>query len=248
MGGENLKGLKVLFVEDDEVQRQELAGYLKRRVGKLYFASNGEEGLVKFRQCDPNLVLCDVRMPKMDGLKMVAELRKMDANIPILMLSALSDKETILSAVDLNITNYLIKPIELNKLEKALEQIAFEFERDNRGTSDHLNGELLDALKRLVIKYIKAESGKGPEDIRIRVTNRQVEIDIFGALTTLEKNMIKNENNVNMVNYLRNQFYSDRSEDLSCLISDHFDFKVNLLSFTTDSKLDVTYLCFNKVL
>ena len=68
----HLKFLRVLFVEDDEMQRQELSDYLKRRVGKIYFAKNGEEGLEKYKQCAPNIVICDIRMPKMDGLKMVS--------------------------------------------------------------------------------------------------------------------------------------------------------------------------------
>ncbi len=238
----HLKFLKVLFVEDDEMQRQELSDYLKRRVGKIYFAKNGEEGLEKYKQCAPNIVICDIRMPKMDGLKMVSILRTWSSTIPIIMLTALSDKESILAAVDLGITNYLIKPVDLNKLEKHLDQAAKEIIKREDSMQNNLSGEGLDQLKRNLIKYIKAEMGKGPNEVNIKHNNHQMLITVFGAMTLMERNLMKNERNINMVNYLRNQLYSDNQMCFCKMVEETLNIAVKWVSCSTDCLLDETLL------
>lgn len=238
----HLKFLKVLFVEDDEMQRQELSDYLKRRVGKIYFAKNGEEGLEKYKQCAPNIVICDIRMPKMDGLKMVRILRSWAPLIPIIMLTALSDKESILAAVDLNITNYLIKPVDLNKLDEYLDQAAKEIVKRENHMQNSFSGEGLDLLKRNLIKLIKLETGKGPNEVNLKHNNQHLTITFFGAMTLMEKNLMKVEKNINMINYLRDQLYSDNQILICKMIEDELDITVKWESCSTDCLVDETRL------
>ncbi len=239
---ETMKILKVLFIEDDEIQQNELADYLKRRVGKIYFASNGEEGLEKYRLCNPNLILCDVRMPKMDGITMLAKLRKIDSSIPVLMLSALSDKDIILSAVDLNITNYLVKPVDLAKLESIMKQIALEIRTTTFNNSP--KGEQLDSLKRDIIKFIKSETGKGPDEVKIKVENGNIVISIFGSMTVFEKGLMRNERNVSMINYLRTQFFVEREIELCRIICEEIGVSTQISKFHSDCLNDEVILNF----
>lgn len=241
-----LKTLKLLFVEDDEVQRNELASFLKRRVDKLYLASNGEEGLEKFRQFQPNAIICDLRMPKIDGLEMAAKIRKTNRVIPIIVLTALSDKETILSSVDLNITNYLIKPVDIKKLVVVLEETAKSLKDIGAiDENDFFDREKLNVLKNEITKYIKIETGKGPNEIRLLVKDGLLEIRVLGALTNYEKSLLKLEKNLNLVNYNRDVFYQDRTLLLEDKINEIIGCKVRLIKVKTNCEYDETTLVFS---
>jgi len=241
-----LKTLKLLYVEDDEVQRNELASFLKRRVDKLYLASNGEEGLEKFRQFQPNAIICDLRMPKVDGLEMAAKIRKANRVVPIIVLTALSDKETILSSVDLNITNYLIKPVDIKKLIGVLTETAQSLK--DIGVVDEkerYDREKLNVVKNEVTKFIKTETGKGPNEIRLLIKDNYLEIRILGALTTYEKSLLKLEKNLNLVNYNRDVFYQDRTGFFESKIEEILGQKIETVKVKTNCEFDETVLRFN---
>ena len=70
MNSEILRELTLLYVEDEEEIREQLSRFLRRRVGTLYTAANGKEGLEMFRQHQPDLVITDIEMPIMNGLEM----------------------------------------------------------------------------------------------------------------------------------------------------------------------------------
>lgn len=241
-----LKTLKLLYVEDDEVQRNELASFLKRRVDKLYLASNGEEGLEKFRQFQPNAIICDLRMPKIDGLEMAAKIRKINRVVPIIVLTALSDKETILSSVNLNITNYLIKPVDIKKLVVVLEETAKSLKDIGAiDENDFYDRERLNALKNEITKYIKTETGKGPNEIRLLVKDGLLEIRVLGALTNYEKSLLKLEKNLNLVNYNRDIFYQDRTLLFESRIKEIIGHEVSTIKVKTNCESDETILLFS---
>ena len=97
-----------------------LGGFFKT----LLVADNGATGLAQF-SCQPvHLVIADLRMPVMDGMVMAAEIRKLDAKIPILVTSAYAETDDLLGAVRLHFTDYLIKPTSWDKLKAALEKCA----------------------------------------------------------------------------------------------------------------------------
>ncbi|MFA6196843.1 MAG: response regulator [Sulfurimonas sp.] len=115
------KELSILFVEDDETIRIELANFLKKQSFKnVVVAQNGEEGLKKYHEHKPDIILTDLRMPIMDGLEMSKEIKAIDANIPILLITSLFEKEVTEAAVDIGIDGYLFKPISLVRLEMIL--------------------------------------------------------------------------------------------------------------------------------
>jgi len=243
-----LKSLRLLYVEDDDVQRKELASFLKRRVHKLYVATQGEEGLEKFRQFEPDAILCDLRMPRMDGLEMAEKIRQLNRTIPIIILTALSDKETILSSVNLNIANYLIKPVDLKKLVEVLEETTRGL-RDigSVQTDDLIDREKLNMYKNEMTKFIKSETGKGPNDVRISIHEDQIKCHISGALTTYEKALITQDKNINLVNYNRDTFYSDRAEVLLEQIKNTLQMKCTLIESKTDAERDETVLLFKVI-
>ena len=117
-----LKELKVLFVED-EVNISKL---LKDALSDYFFsftvANDGIEGLEKFKKVEPDIIITDIMMPKLDGLEMTKEIREFNQNIPIIVLSAFSDKDKLMKAIDVGITKYFIKPFDP---EEVLEYLIF---------------------------------------------------------------------------------------------------------------------------
>ena len=118
---ENLKEQIVLFVEDEELAREKLAKYLSKLFKKVITASNGLDGFEKFQQSFKSdekidLIISDINMPIMDGLEMLEHIREIDLELPIVFTTARSEVEHILKAIDLNVSAYILKPIDTTVL------------------------------------------------------------------------------------------------------------------------------------
>ena len=116
MENDFLKELKILLVEDEG----NLAALLKNAIGDSFYsftiASNGKEGIEKFLKISPDLVITDIMMPEMTGLEMAKELKEINQNTPIIILSAFSDKDKLLNAIDVGVIKYFIKPFDPDEL------------------------------------------------------------------------------------------------------------------------------------
>lgn len=119
-----LKSKRILFVEDDFTTRLQMTHTLKMLFHKVYCAKDGEEAYNLYEDEQPDIILTDVRMPKKDGIKLTRQIRQIDYQIPIIMLTSFDDKNVLLNAANLAIDGYLIKPVEFMLLvEKLLQAI-----------------------------------------------------------------------------------------------------------------------------
>lgn len=113
-----------MFVEDDFTTRLQMTHTLKMLFHKVYCAKDGEEAYNLYEDEQPDIILTDVRMPKKDGIKLTRQIRQIDYQIPIIMLTSFDDKNVLLNAANLAIDGYLIKPVEFMLLvEKLLQAI-----------------------------------------------------------------------------------------------------------------------------
>lgn len=112
--------MRVLYVEDDPAIQTPLAKFLARRVKELILASDGLEGLEKFQQYQPDIIITDINMPRMHGFKMVSEIRKIAPTIPIIVTSAHNEKPFQHQANLFDINGYLVKPFDFEDLEMEL--------------------------------------------------------------------------------------------------------------------------------
>ena len=119
-----LSKLQILYAEDIDMIRDQLATILERRVGRVITAENGLVGVERFKEFNIDMVITDIRMPIMDGLTMIAEIRNIDDNVPIIVTTAHNDEEFFIKSIDLNIDAYLLKPINPNQLEKTINKLA----------------------------------------------------------------------------------------------------------------------------
>lgn len=120
------KELIILVVEDAIKTRESLINVLSERFSKVIGAQNGDEGLKKFKKFKPDLVITDIAMPIMDGLDMAREIKEISDDVPIVVLSAYSEKERLLRSIDIGIDKYLIKPVDIEELFKVLDCLVGE--------------------------------------------------------------------------------------------------------------------------
>jgi DNA-binding response OmpR family regulator len=101
----------ILIVEDEKPLSGVLANKLMKEGYDVVEAANGAEGLAKIKKEKPNLILLDIIMPKMDGMTMLKKLRdtSVGKNIPVIILTNLSDIDKADEAVKANVKDYLIK-------------------------------------------------------------------------------------------------------------------------------------------
>lgn len=130
------KKLKILFVEDDELTRKQFGKILNNIFTNIEIEANGLDGFLKFQekkfQNDSfDLIISDIDMPRINGVEMVSKIREIDSNIPIIFLTAKNSSEILLKAINLGISNFLTKPIDIDKLidtiRKSCEKLYFEY-------------------------------------------------------------------------------------------------------------------------
>jgi YesN/AraC family two-component response regulator len=124
MTKQKIYDLRVLYAEDDAVTREEISLFLKRRAKEVILAANGAEGLELYRRNSPDIIVTDIRMPVMDGLKMLRAIRQENRSIPIIVTSAYSDTAYMMEAIDLGSDQYVLKPVDTEKLSAAFEKCA----------------------------------------------------------------------------------------------------------------------------
>jgi len=126
MKDKKLKSLKILLVEDE----QEIAKLLKSAIGDNFhsflIANDGAEGFDIYLKTSPDIIITDIMMPNVSGLEMAKKIREENKNIPILVLSAFSEKEKLLSAIDISINKYFIKPYSPRDILKYISGIVDE--------------------------------------------------------------------------------------------------------------------------
>ena len=121
---EYMKDFTLLYVEDDVDIATELYEILSDYFPYLIMAHNGEEGLEKFKENDIDIVLTDIQMPQMDGLSMARCIKKINPDTPIIVSSAFDNPKYLKDAIQIGVSDYIIKPISIIDLLNSLEKIS----------------------------------------------------------------------------------------------------------------------------
>ena len=135
---------RVLVVDDEETIRTALARFLRGRGYEVEVAESGIAALVMLERQRFMLMVCDVRMPGMTGLEVVPEALQLDPDLAILMLSAVNDAPTATDALSHGAMDYLVKPIELVDLQRAVERCTHrrQLEIERRRVEEHIREEV----------------------------------------------------------------------------------------------------------
>jgi diguanylate cyclase (GGDEF)-like protein len=125
MDNQNKYSISILYVEDEHSIREGYAKALSRLCDKLYIAENGKDGLDLYKKYRPNIIVSDIKMPIMNGIEMVREIKKINPNeCCIIFTTAHSDNGYLFEALELQVSSYLLKPVQKNILKSKIENLS----------------------------------------------------------------------------------------------------------------------------
>lgn len=116
--------LKVLLIEDDPMVQEINKAFIEKVKGfkVISCASNGHEGMKQVRKLKPDLVVLDIFMPGLDGMKTLQQIRNEKIQVDVIVITAANDLDTIRSMLQNGAFDYIIKPFNFDRIKKALEK------------------------------------------------------------------------------------------------------------------------------
>jgi len=146
-----MNNLNLLYVEDDEETVESIDFFLKRHFKEIYLAQDGEQALSFFEEKDPDIIILDINIPKLNGIKLATKIREKNKKVPIIFLTAYSDKNNLLQAIHLHAFSYLIKPFKINELIETIDKCKKEL------LCEHTNPNLRKLSENLIWNKLKKE-------------------------------------------------------------------------------------------
>jgi DNA-binding NtrC family response regulator len=117
----------ILIIDDDPLIRKTLSTHLSRRDFEVHLAEAGEEGLVRYAECLPDLVILDIRLPDIDGLEALRKIKVRNKNACVVIMTAYDDMKTTVEAIKSGAYEYLVKPLDFVELDLTVEK-AFQMQ------------------------------------------------------------------------------------------------------------------------
>ncbi len=163
----------ILIIDDEKAIRKTLSEILSFEGYKIDEAADGEEGLKKFAEKIFDLVLCDIKMPKIDGIEFLEKARIINSDIPIIMISGHGNIETAVEAVKKGAFDFISKPPDLNRLLITLRNAT---EKQNLVAETKVLKRKVSKVQEMVGKSIQIQKIRetidkvAPTDARILIT------------------------------------------------------------------------------
>lgn len=118
-------GPKILMVDDELDACEVISYFLGRRGYDVITTNSAEEALSKLSTEKPELILLDILMPGMDGIECLRKIREINKEVPVIMVTCITNIDTAKQAMELGATDYLTKPLGYNALETAISTYLF---------------------------------------------------------------------------------------------------------------------------
>lgn len=118
--------MNILVVDDEEGARELFFTILSDEGYDITLANNGEEALGRFKTDAYDLVITDIKMPVMDGLQLLQEIRKAGSKTDVIMVTAYGEVESYLKAMSLGAAEYINKPIRIKELKRIVHKVLTE--------------------------------------------------------------------------------------------------------------------------
>jgi DNA-binding NtrC family response regulator len=112
----------ILVIDDDPLIGKTLLSHLSRKGLEVLLAENGEEGLQKYKEICPDLVLLDIRLPDKDGLEVLGKIKEKNKDACIIIMTAYDDMKTTVEAMKLGAFEYLVKPLDYIELDLTVDK------------------------------------------------------------------------------------------------------------------------------
>ncbi|NIO48207.1 MAG: response regulator [Candidatus Aminicenantes bacterium] len=112
----------VLVIDDDPLIRKTLSSYLSKKGYEALVSEDGEEGIQKYEERIPDLVILDIRLPDVDGLEVLGRIREKNPNASIIIMTAYDDMKTTIEAIKSGAFEYLVKPLDYVELDLTIDK------------------------------------------------------------------------------------------------------------------------------
>jgi len=119
-----LQKSSILLAEDEDSVRESFKKVLLLYVNEVYEAKDGVQALELYNKHSPDILITDIKMPKINGLELIKKIRLENSDIPIIVTSAYTDQDFLLESIKLSLIEYAIKPIKESKLNSMLKECA----------------------------------------------------------------------------------------------------------------------------
>jgi len=142
-------GASILVIEDDPIQRLAVVGILQRVGYRVLWAIDGEQGLEMARQSRPDLIVCDVVMPGMNGYQLVTALRQEAglSEVPVILLTTMTERAQVRVGMTSGADDYLAKPINAPELREAVASLLARRKARREDIVDEIKDKFLAALE-----------------------------------------------------------------------------------------------------
>lgn len=144
--------IKLLIVDDEEITREGLKRFIpwsELGVDQIFEAEDGLVALEIFEVECPDIILCDVRMPRMDGIQFAEKIREKSSDCKIIFLSGFSDKEYLKAAIKIGAVDYIEKPVVIKEIIAVVEKVVFEYKEEKKKLQEVLNIPRVQSLNEL---------------------------------------------------------------------------------------------------
>jgi len=142
-----LKNITVLYAEDDLLIQKEFSSFLEKFVKKLHIANDGVEALEIYKKHKPDIVISDITMPKKNGIQLSRNIKEIDPDIPIVIISAHNNSEYLIEAIEVGISKFVLKPIDMNDVMSIL----LEYAKNITSSKENANiNNILEQYKEIV--------------------------------------------------------------------------------------------------
>lgn len=229
----------ILYVEDEQSAREELSEFLKYFCKKLYVAKDGQEGLELYKKYDPEIIVTDIKMPKMNGIEMAKAIFAINQETHIIFTTAFTEIEYLQQAIEIHTDGYVIKPINLEILDDILKKV-IKLQNIQHQLNDKIEQEL---KKKAELETILATTADGIAivdlDLNYLYVNNAYEKMIEYTLQELREKKVLDINYINekeMIDTLMNKGSVDHFEK-SCSTKSGKKIVVNMsLSMMPDAQ------------
>lgn len=125
-----MHNFSILYIDDDKVAQNIISRLLQSYFHKIYIANDGIDGIKLYREKSPDIVLSDISMPNMNGIEMVKEIKKINANQKVVLFTAYNDIDYLNKAINLGVDKYILKPLDAKKMHEALDELVLLLEME----------------------------------------------------------------------------------------------------------------------
>ncbi|NLF40473.1 sigma-54-dependent Fis family transcriptional regulator [bacterium] len=163
----------ILIVDDDVHHRAMVRANLEQFGYRTLEVSNGRDAIETARREHPNLIIMDMRLPECDGITAMREIRAFDPQVPMLMMTGYGTIETAVQAIKTGAYDYLLKPVDVNDLQSAVENGLHFGELKGTASAEHAEASLFPGIvwkSPLIEEILKTVSAVAPSDASVLIT------------------------------------------------------------------------------